>query len=91
MARYHQIFKDILSRAKAGKCAAVTVVYPLSRVALAGAIKAACIVVGARVPIIFTSRAKSRLASCAVAVLLAEAHREGTAAQATITGGNSHA
>jgi phosphate acetyltransferase len=45
---------------------------------LAGA-DAACIVLGARVPIILTSRADSlitRLASCAVAVLVAQARRE---------------
>ena len=45
---------------------------------LAGA-DAAGIVLGARVPIILTSRADSlmtRLASCAVAVLVAKAHRE---------------
>jgi phosphate acetyltransferase len=48
---------------------------------LAGA-DAAGIVLGARVPIILTSRADtvlSRLASCAVAVLLARARREGNA------------
>jgi phosphate acetyltransferase len=46
---------------------------------LAGA-DAAGIVLGARVPIILTSRADSmmtRLASCAVAVLVAKARREG--------------
>ena len=46
---------------------------------LAGA-DAAGIVLGARVPIILTSRADSmltRLASCAVAVLLAKARRDG--------------
>ena len=49
---------------------------------LAGA-DAAGIVLGARVPIILTSRADSvmtRLASCAVAVLVAKARREGAKA-----------
>jgi phosphotransacetylase/acyl dehydratase len=44
--------------------------------------EAAGVVIGARVPIILTSRADSvrtRLASCAVAVLLAQAQREGMA------------
>jgi phosphate acetyltransferase len=46
---------------------------------LSGA-EAAGIVLGARVPVILTSRADSertRLLSCALAVLLAEAHRQG--------------
>jgi phosphate acetyltransferase len=49
---------------------------------LAGA-DAAGIVLGARVPIILTSRADSvitRLASCAVASLVAEARRQNTSA-----------
>jgi phosphate acetyltransferase len=47
---------------------------------MAGA-EAAGIVLGARAPIVLTSRADSaqtRLASCAVAVLFAEAQRRGT-------------
>ena len=51
---------------------------PLSLTFLAGA-DAAGIVLGARVPIILTSRADSllsRLASCAVAALVARARRE---------------
>ena len=46
--------------------------------------EAAGIVLGARAPIILTSRADSaqtRLASCAVAVLFAEAQRKGAALQ----------
>jgi phosphate acetyltransferase len=46
---------------------------------------AAGIVLGARVPVILTSRAdsvRSRMASCAVAVLLAHARREAQAAAA---------
>ena len=46
--------------------------------------EAAGLVIGARVPIILTSRADSaraRLASCAVAVLFAEAQRQGSVLQ----------
>ena len=55
--------------------------------------EAAGIVLGARVPIILTSRAdsaKSRLASSAIAVLLAHARRKGGALMPTASAGGDH-
>lgn len=55
--------------------------------------EAAGIVLGARVPIILTSRAdsaKSRLASSAIAVLLAHARRKGQLAMSEVTAGGDH-